>query len=216
MLSQQLLIPLRTPYADTIILTSPWATSWQRIYRQVFWLSDGQRDVRKIARLLHKPEAEIERVIHELTVNGYTSMQIEEKVLVMDALLLKQSFEIIKPQQEAFADSFYRRLFVYYPETQKLFAHTEMKRQKSSLTATLATIVASVERGDNLMPTLQKLGERHQRYGVMPEHYPLVGGVLLETFKEYIGPSFSIDMQDAWSKAFEIISSLMIAAAQSF
>ncbi|HZO74641.1 MAG TPA: globin family protein [Ktedonobacteraceae bacterium] len=215
MLSQQLLIPLRTPYADTIVLTSPWATSWQRLYRQVFWLSDGQRDVRKIARLLHKSEAEIERVIHELTVSGYTSMQIEEKVLVMDAPLLKQSFEIIKPQQEAFADSFYQRLFTYYPETQKLFAHTDMKRQKSSLMATLATIVACVERGDNLMPTLQKLGERHQRYGVMPDHYPLVGGVLLETFKEYIGPSFSIAMQDAWSRAFEIISSQMIAAAQS-
>jgi len=215
MLSQQLLIPLRTPYADTVILTSPWATSWQRIYRQVFWLSDGQRDMRKIARLLHKPEVEIERVIHELTISGYISMQVEEKVLVMDALLLKQSFEIIKPQGEAFADSFYQRLFAYYPQTQILFARTDMKRQKSSLMATLATIVASVERGDNLMPTVQKLGERHQRYGVMPEHYPLVGGVLLEVFKEYIGPSFSVAMQDAWSKAFEIISTHMIDAAQS-
>jgi len=211
-LSQQLLIPLRTPYADTVVLTSPWATSWQRIYRQVFWLSDGQRDVRKIARLLHKPEAEIERVIHELTINGYTSMQLAEKVLVMDAVLLKQSFEIIKPQQEAFANSFYQRLFAYYPETQKLFAHTDMERQKSSLMATLATVVATVERGDNLIPTLQRLGERHQHYGVTPDHYPLVGGVLLETFKEYIGPSFSFAMQNAWSKAFELISSHMIAA----
>jgi len=214
MLSQQLLIPRRTPYANTIVLTSPWATSWQRIYRQVFWLSDGQRDVRKIARLLHKPEYEVERVIHELTVSGYTSMQIEEKFLVMDALLLKQSFEIIKPQQEAFADSFYQRLFTSYPQAQKLFAHTDMKRQKNSLMATLATIVAIVERGDNLMPTLQRLGERHQRYGVTADHYPLVGSVLLETFKEYIGPSFSFAMEEAWSKAFEIISSHMIAATQ--
>ncbi|HLG61525.1 MAG TPA: globin domain-containing protein [Ktedonosporobacter sp.] len=213
MLSQKLLIPQRTPYAlDNTIYTSPWATTWQRVYRQVFWLSDGRRDIRRIATLLHKTEAVIEQVVRELTVGGYTSMQVEKKVLIMDAALLKQSFEMIIPQREAFARSFYQRLFAYYPETRQLFAHTDIKRQGSSLLATLATIVAGVQRGDNLALMLQSLGERHQHYGAAPDHYPLVGGVLLETFSEYLGPRFTLDMQDAWSKAFEIISSHMIAA----
>lgn len=216
MLSQKLLIPQRTPYAlGNTIFTSPWATTWQRVYRQVFWLSDGQRDVRRIATLLHKPEAQIEWVIRELTVGGYTSMQMERKVLVMDGVLLKQSFEMIIPQKGAFAHSFYQRLFAYYPETRKLFANTDMKKQEISLLATLATVVASVERGENLAPTLRSLGERHQHYGAAPDYYPLVGGVLLETFNEYLGPRFSIAMQDAWNKAFEIISSHMVAAYTS-
>jgi len=213
MLSQKLLIPQRTPYAlGNTIFTSPWATTWQRVYRQVFWLSDGQRDVCRIATLLHKPEAVVEQVVRELTLGGYTSMQMERKVLVMDVALLKQSFEMVLPQKEAFAHSFYQRLFAYYPETRKLFVHTNMKRQEVSLMATLATVVASVERGDNLAPTLRNLGEKHQHYGAAPDHYPLVSGVLLETFNEYLGPRFSVAMQDAWSEALEIISSHMIAA----
>ena len=82
------------------------------------------------------------------------------------------------PQKEAFAHSFYQRLFSDYPQTQPLFAHTEMKRQEGSLMATLAIVVAAVERGDNLVPTLQNLGAKHQRSGVRAEHYPLVGNTL--------------------------------------
>ena len=130
----------------------------------------------------------------------------------MDINMLKQSFEMVAPQKEAFAHSFYERLFAYYPETRSLFAHTNMSRQESSLMATLAVVVAGVERGDNLTPTLHQLGDKHDRYGAKPEHYPLVGGVLLETFHEYLGPRFTPAMQDAWSQAFELISGQMIEA----
>ncbi len=215
MLSKQLLVPQRTLYAlNNTISTSPWATSWQRVYRQAFWLSDGRRDIQRIAALLHKPEKLIEQVVTELIVGGYISIQIERKVLVMDVALLKQSFEMILPQRDAFAHSFYQRLFSYYPETLPLFAQTDMKRQESSLMATLATVVAGAERGDNLSPTLHALGVKHRDYGAKPEHYPLVGSVLLETFHEYLGLSFTPTMQDAWSQAFEIISSQMIANGQ--
>jgi hemoglobin-like flavoprotein len=80
--------------------------------------------------------------------------------------------------------------------------------------ATLAAVIASAERGDNLVPTLQKLGAKHYRYGAKPEHYPLVGSVLLETFYEYLGPNFTIEMQDAWNQAYELISEQMIASKE--
>jgi hypothetical protein len=52
-------IPSRTAYALTTLLTFPWATSWQRPYRQTFWLADGHRDTHRIALLLRKPEPPI-------------------------------------------------------------------------------------------------------------------------------------------------------------
>lgn len=212
---KQLLFPKRTLYSlKRTIATSPWATSWPRMHRQVFWLSDGQRDVPRISLLLHKSRPLIEQVVKELTVGGFTSVQIEREELVMDAILLKQSFELIQPQKEAFARSFYQRLFAYYPQTQRLFAQTDMNRQCSSLMATLAAVVAGVERGDNLTPVLQKLGEKHHRYGTEANHYPLVGKVLLETFSEYLGPRFTQEVQNAWSQAYDLISSQMIAAAK--
>ncbi|GER88234.1 flavohemoprotein [Dictyobacter vulcani] len=128
----------------------------------------------------------------------------------MDVNMLKQSFEMVAPQKEVFAHSFYERLFSYYPATRPLFANTNMVRQEESLMATLAVVIAGVERGDNLTPTLHQLGDKHERYGAKPEHYPLVGGVLLETFHEYLGTRFTPAMQDAWSQAFELISGQMI------
>jgi hemoglobin-like flavoprotein len=215
MLAKQRFIPRRTSYAlQKTVFTSSWATSWQRLYRQAFWLADGRRDIPKIAKLLHKPEARIEQVLEELTVAGYISVHVERMVLVMNATLLKQSFEMVAPQKEAFAHSFYERLFSYYPETKQLFAQTNMKRQEGSLVATLAIVVAGVERGDNLTPILQELGKKHQVYGAKAEHYPLVGGVLLETFNEYLGPKFTPEMEDAWSQAFEVISGQMLTSVQ--
>jgi methyl-accepting chemotaxis protein len=196
------------------ISTSPWATNWPRVHRQVFWLSDGQRNVQRIADLLHKPTDRVKNVTNELTVSGYVSLQTEKKTLLMEVNSLKKSFELVVPHKDTFAYSFYSRLFAYYPQTKELFAHTDMQKQTSSLVATLAVVVAGVERGENLAPTVQGLGRRHQKYGAQPEHYPLVGGVLLETFAEYLGLAFTAEMQDAWSLAFDIISDQMIEGAK--
>ncbi len=38
--------PLRTMYAT-------FATSWARLYRQVFWLADRRHNVERISKLLH-------------------------------------------------------------------------------------------------------------------------------------------------------------------
>ncbi len=208
------LIPRRTTYAlNTTLSSSSWAVSWDRIYRQVFWLSDGERDVTRIAQLLHKPEHLITTVTDELAVTGFISLHSNKKALAMNAELLKQSFEMVTPRKDAFARSFYQRLFTDYFATRALFAHTDMKRQEGALMATLAAVVAGVERGNNLVPILRSLGTKHNRYGVKPNHYPLVGATLLETFHEYLGTQFTEAMQDSWSQAFELISNQMLKDA---
>ncbi len=209
------LIPVRTEYAlRQTIYTSPWAISWQRIYRQVFWLSDGNRDTQRIARLLHKGEQTIIDVVTELTVNGYVQLLEERKMVTMNPPLLKKSFEMIVPCKEAFSRSFYEKLFRDYPATKALFADTDMPRQESSLMATLAVVVAGVERGENVVPILRDLGAKHKKYGAQAEHYPLVGSVLIATFHEYLHERFTPEMQSSWSQAFEIISGQMLEGAR--
>ena len=88
-----------------------------------------------------------------------------------------------------------------------------MRRQESSLIATLAVVVAGVERGENLTQVIRNLGERHQRYGAQAAHYPLVGQLLLQSFQEFLGDAFTPQMKDAWSKAYEIISTEMLKGA---
>jgi len=210
------IIPRRTDHALRLTtMRAAFATTWARLYRQVFWLSDGHRNVERISTLLHKPSDKIEEVTYELLVSGHIKVQSGEKELEMDPVLLKDSFNLVAPHKEAFAQHFYSQLFARYPQTRQLFPPTEegMRRQESSLIATLAVVVAGVERGENLTQVVRKLGERHRRYGAQAAHYPLVGQLLLQTFQDFLGDAFTPQMKDAWSKAYEIISTEMLKGA---
>ena|SRR5947199_8822975 len=55
----------------------------------------------------------------------------------MNAIRLNESFDMIVPHTGAFAHSFYEHLFMEYPQTQPLFAQTNMRRQVGALLATL-------------------------------------------------------------------------------
>lgn len=129
----------------------------------------------------------------------------------MDARLLRSSFDLIAPDKDQFAEAFYQRLFEKYPQTRPFFANTDMSVQARSLAATLAVVVAGVEKGDDLTPTLQALGSRHKTYGVRPEHYPIVGEILIETFQNRLGARWTPDFQNAWIQAFSIITQVMSA-----
>jgi hemoglobin-like flavoprotein len=210
------IIPRRTEYAQRLTtMRAAFASTWARLYRQVFWLSDGNRTVENISVLLHKPSDKIEEVTYELLVSGHVNVQAGEKELGMDPVVLKESFNMVAPHKEAFARHFYSQLFEHYPQTRQLFPPTEegMRRQESSLIATLAVVVAGVERGENLTQVIRKLGERHHRYGAQAAHYPLVGQILLQTFQDFLGDNFTPQMKEAWGKAYEIISAEMLKGA---
>lgn len=132
----------------------------------------------------------------------------------MNAELLKESFDLIAPRKDEFAHSFYERLFADYPQTRFLFA-ADISRQEKVLMATLATVVAGVQRGENLVPALQGLGSRHKGYGAVAGHYPAVGATLLATMREYLGPHFTPEVENAWTEAYNVISSQMLIGAET-
>jgi methyl-accepting chemotaxis protein len=133
------------------------------------------------------------------------------KEFPMDARLLRSSFDLIASDKDQFAEAFYQRLFEKYPQTRSFFANTDMAVQARTLAATLTLVVAGVERGDNLTPTLQSLGARHKTYGVLPEHYPIVGEILIETFQNRLGSQWTPAFQNAWLQAFSTIAQVMSA-----
>lgn len=127
----------------------------------------------------------------------------------MDVQLLKQSFELVAPQKEAFARAFYQRLFAHYPETIPLFAKTDMRRQENSLMATLAIVVNGLADGTNVVPAVQALGKRHYGYGVRSEHFHAVGQSLIATLSEFLGASWTPEIEASWGEAYTILSTVM-------
>ena len=128
--------------------------------------------------------------------------------------LLESSFQAVVLHGEAFVAAFYERLFTRFPETRAFFAATDMSEQRKKLQQTLALIVQHMQHPEVLGDMLRELGQRHVTYGIRPEHYPLVGTALLETFEDFLGMHWTQEHHDAWVKAYETVSSLMLQGAE--
>jgi len=124
--------------------------------------------------------------------------------------LLETSFQAIAPRGEAFVTAFYERLFTNYPQTRAFFASTNMKEQRKKLLGALILVIQNLRKPEVLTSALQGLGQRHVNYGVRPEHYPIVGTILVETFADFLGDDWTPTYQDAWAQAYEAICSIML------
>jgi hemoglobin-like flavoprotein len=129
--------------------------------------------------------------------------------------LLETSFQAIAPRGEAFVSAFYERLFTRFPQTRAFFASTDMKEQRKKLLGALVLVIQNLRKPEVLTKALRGLGERHVHYGVRPEHYPIVGAVLLETFADFLGDDWTPEYQDAWVAAYEAVCSLMLEGANT-
>jgi len=127
--------------------------------------------------------------------------------------LLESSFQAIAPCGEAFVAAFYERLFTRFPQTRAFFASTDMKEQRKKLLGALALVIQNLRKPEVLTNALQGLGRRHVSYGVRPEHYPIVGAVLLETFADVLGERWTPAYHDAWAQAYEAVCAIMLEGA---
>jgi nitric oxide dioxygenase len=130
---------------------------------------------------------------------------------------LDASFERIVSQREAFAAAFYRELFARYPQARVPFVmrHTDMKAQQRALMQALEQTIAALKNNqtEQLAAILSELGQRHRDYGVLPEHYPLVGEVLLDTLADF-DPAWSQQLRDDWAAAYMAVVSMMEPAGR--
>src|SRR5512132_425309 len=103
---------------------------------------------------------------------------------------LETSFDLVAPHGDELMDVFYARLFEAAPAVKPLFAGTDLKRQKTMLLGTLVLLRKSLRDLDAIVPKLYELGARHVAYGAEPEHYPVVGEVLIAAMAAVAGPAW--------------------------
>ena len=127
--------------------------------------------------------------------------------------LLESSFEKVKPNVDEFGKAFYQILFETAPAAKPLFAHTDLGKQQKMLTSSLALVVENLRNPEVLTSTLKGLGARHVKYGALPEHYPIVGGALLQTFEKFLGDEWTADVKQAWVDAYGAITTIMLDGA---
>jgi hemoglobin-like flavoprotein len=129
--------------------------------------------------------------------------------------LLQKSFALFESQSDRLVEVFYRRLFERSPRVASLFDGVKMERQREMLLSALLGVIRYAEAPASLWPVLSDLGARHIRYGVRPEHYPLVGEALLSSMAELGGEDFTSEMRTAWAEAYGVIASVMLQGSSA-
>ncbi|MBW4634292.1 MAG: hypothetical protein KME30_20990 [Iphinoe sp. HA4291-MV1] len=129
--------------------------------------------------------------------------------------ILQKSFAQIRPYGTKFASRFYYNLFNDYPQLMPLFANTDMEKQDQKLMQTLVLVIYNADNLAHLSSILKDLGERHVRYAVTPEQYPMIGEVLLKTLEEYLGTDWTPEVKQVWTDAYTEIVNLMLEGAKS-
>lgn len=120
----------------------------------------------------------------------------------LDTSLLRESFARIGEQKAAFAETFYATLLEKYPDMRSFFAGVDLKRQQTSLIATLLAMLNGAERGEEIREQFQRLGQRHHARQIGAEYYPAFGQTLLETLARY-DPAWTPELRSAWAAALE-------------
>ncbi|MGW7101829.1 globin domain-containing protein [Streptomyces sp. NPDC054838] len=127
--------------------------------------------------------------------------------------LIKTSASVVAPVAEEMTVYFYAILFARYPQVRPMFP-PGMDAQRGRLLRALLHIVDVVDDPGNLVRFCGHLGRDHRKFGTLAEHFPAVGECLLAALARYAGPAWTQEIADAWTKAYGVVSQVMISAAE--
>lgn len=125
-----------------------------------------------------------------------------------DRQLVQESSKKVFSNPSGVAREFYKRLFELDPSLETLFK-SDMDQQGKKLMEVLGLLVRSLDRMENVVPTLHDLARKHVAYGVKGEHYETVGAALLDTLKKGLGDEFTPDLKKAWSQVYFLAADVM-------
>jgi hemoglobin-like flavoprotein len=170
--------------------------------------------------------------VQEAWTHTYTKIQSvmspalmeEANQLVLQARrqkLVLESWAIVEKDLDNNAIKFFMKVFDIAPATLQLFSFRSepdlaksavLKAHASTVMRTVGQAVAGLSDVKTLIPVLQGLGEVHSKYGVQPEHLPIMGQALLLTLEETFGDTWSEDIKDAWEQAYDKIQGIIQAS----
>ncbi|MBO1417632.1 flavohemoprotein [Streptomyces sp. FH025] len=127
--------------------------------------------------------------------------------------MIRASLAVVEPVADRATAHFYALLFLHHPELRSLFP-AAMDVQRDRLFRALLAAVHGVDDPAALRTRLGALGRGHRRYGVLTGHYAQVGECLLGALARYAGGRWDAATELAWRRAYRLVSTLMIEAAE--
>lgn len=132
--------------------------------------------------------------------------------------VIKATLPVVKEHGEAITKHFYKRMFANHPELKNIFnmAHQVTGHQPKALADAVYGAAANIEDFSQIMPVLERIGQKHRSLQIKPEHYPIVGENLLGAIKEVLGDAATDEIMDAWADAYGVIADVFIRMENEF
>jgi hemoglobin-like flavoprotein len=78
----------------------------------------------------------------------------------------------------------------------------------------MKSCASKCERDGSRLPAVWRMQRsppaRHVAYGARPEHYPVVGEVLIASMAEIAGPAWRPEYERGWNAAFRVVAGAML------
>lgn len=129
-----------------------------------------------------------------------------------DHLILQNLWDKISTNTSNIARLFYQNLFAKNSDYKKLFKG-DQQRQEVKIIRTMTFIIHNLDRLDEGLFEIQKLGKRHRGFGVKPEDYPVFGETFIEILSAYGKSKINEVEIEVFKRSLNVISEKMIEGA---
>ena len=130
----------------------------------------------------------------------------------IDEVALLKGYDLSISRLDEIMETFYTDLFEQYPDVKPLFANVNDSEQGAKLKSAVKLLIENIHNQEALTTALHDLGERHQVYEALPEHYPVVAELLVASFKKILGRRWTKAISGAWLALLGMAAKQMCAA----
>lgn len=128
--------------------------------------------------------------------------------------IIKATIPTLEAAGTTLTTEFYKYLISSNDEVKPFFNQTDQKllRQPKILAFALLNYAKNIDDLAPLTAFVQQIVLKHVGLQVQPNHYPIVGGCLLETMKKLLGETASEEFLEAWGTAYGNLAQILINA----
>ena len=130
--------------------------------------------------------------------------------------IVKETAPIVGQHARDITEYFYEELFERYPQVKPLFnqSHQANGVQRQALANAVVAYALNIDQLENLGPAVKLIANKHASLGIKPEHYPLVGEVLLDAIKAVLKDVITDEILAAWGAAYGQLAEILIGAEE--
>ncbi len=83
-------------------------------------------------------------------------------------------------------------------------------RQKVALFEAIVAYASNLDNVEVLAAAVERIAQKHTSFHIQPEGYNIVGLHLIETFRELVPEQFTADIEQAWTRAYQVLANIFI------